>query len=47
MDLIKLPVGEPAEVDTDCIRIEELADGSYRCSAYEARWRRSAVQTAS
>lgn len=30
MELIRLPVGEPADVDTDCIRIEELTDGTYR-----------------
>lgn len=30
MDLIRLPVGEQANVDKDCIRIEELEDGSYR-----------------
>lgn len=30
MELIRLPVGEPAEVDTDCIRVEELEDGSHR-----------------
>ena len=28
--MIRLPIGEPAEVDTDCIRIEELPDGEHR-----------------
>ena len=30
MELIKLPVGAQAEVDTDCIRIEQLDAGSFR-----------------
>ena len=30
MELIRLPIGEPAEVDTDCIRIEELEGGNHR-----------------
>lgn len=30
MDLIRLPVGEQADVDTDCIRVEELDDGACR-----------------
>ena len=30
MELIRHPVGEPADVDTDCIRVEELEDGRYR-----------------
>lgn len=30
MDLIRLPVGEQADADKDCIRIEELEDGSHR-----------------
>lgn len=30
MELTRLPVGQQAAVDTDCIRIEELEDGSHR-----------------
>ncbi len=30
MDLIRLPIAEQADVNTDCIRIEELEDGSHR-----------------
>jgi hypothetical protein len=30
MELIKLPVGAQADVDTDCIRIEQLGAGSFR-----------------
>lgn len=29
MDIIKLPVGQPAAEDTDCIRIQELPDGKF------------------
>jgi hypothetical protein len=30
VELIRLPVGAQADVDTDCIRIEQLAAGAYR-----------------
>jgi hypothetical protein len=30
MDITKLPAGEPAPSDSDCIRIQELDDGRYR-----------------
>ena len=33
MDIVRLPVGEPAPVDVDCIRIEEQADASFRLTA--------------
>lgn len=29
MDIIKLPPGEMADKDTDCIKIERMADGRY------------------
>jgi hypothetical protein len=29
MDIVKLPVGERASVDTDCISIQELPDGAF------------------
>lgn len=29
MDIVKLPVGVPATVEDDCIRIQELADGGF------------------
>jgi hypothetical protein len=33
MEIIRLPVGEQASVDDDCLRIEEQADSSYRLTA--------------
>ena len=30
MDIKKLPAGEPAPSDSDCIRIQELDDGRFR-----------------
>lgn len=30
MDIRKLPAGEPAPSDSDCIRIQELEDGGFR-----------------
>lgn len=32
MDIIKLPFGERAPVDSDCFSIEHLADGRFRVS---------------
>ena len=29
MEIVKLPVGVPAKVEDDCIRIQELADGNF------------------
>lgn len=33
MDIVRLPVGEQAGVDADCIRIEEQPDGRYKLTA--------------
>jgi hypothetical protein len=33
MEIIRLPVGEPAPSDSDCIRIEEGPDGRYKMTA--------------
>ena len=33
MDIVRLPVSEPAPVDVDCIRIEEQTDASFRLTA--------------
>lgn len=33
MQVVRLPVGQQASVDTDCIRIEEQADGTYKLTA--------------
>ena len=33
MDVIRLPLGEQAPVDTDCVRIEEQPDSTYRLTA--------------
>ena len=30
MELIRLPAGEQAGMETDCIRVEELGDGTHR-----------------
>lgn len=30
MEIIKLPVGQPASDEADCIRIQELSDGRFR-----------------
>ena len=29
MEIVKLPVGVPAKVEDDCIRIQELSDGNF------------------
>ena len=33
MEITRLPVGDPAPTDADCIRIEELAGGNYKLTA--------------
>ena len=33
MEIVRLPIGEQASVDADCIRIEEQASGTYRLTA--------------
>lgn len=33
MEIVRLPVGKQAPVDTDCIRVEELSAGSYKLTA--------------
>lgn len=33
MEIVRLPVGKQAPVDTDCIRIEEQSAGSYKLTA--------------
>lgn len=33
MEITRLPVGEVAPSDTDCIRIEQEADGTYKMTA--------------
>ena len=33
MEIIRLPVGEQASLDADCIRIEEEPSGTYRLTA--------------
>jgi hypothetical protein len=33
MEIVRLPVGEQASLDADCIRIEEQASGTYKLTA--------------
>ena len=33
MEIVRLPVGEQARVDADCIRIEERPDASHKLTA--------------
>lgn len=33
MEIVRLPIGEQAPVDSDCLRVEEQADSSYRLTA--------------
>ena len=33
MEITRLPIGEPAPSDADCIRIEEGSDGKYKMTA--------------